>query len=816
MSNFEQREYYKIFTGTNQTDGYDKIHLGYSSQTTEISLKKDKSTYFHVPYFATTQTIHDSTLIADGAIPGPIPELADRVYKKLGNYGNTTPWGTQSEQSDGTWLCTWLYAVPNNTPIWLDRYYNPGRLAYDEALRGEANFTDYINHDPVYYDVPSVLTFEAGVLYKYFHQGENTAQELVRTLAGDNNTNLRLDVENWSLSTVDSSIYKNTVAFEQTNLNWFKDVYTPGYRDRQVLSFNNTDFINCYIPFSESLNLTDEFSLSFWVYNDNWSTATNTQLVGNLFNTGFGVFYNNLNNNPYFVIPENTYGHIFYFNQEGNPFLDKNIQTVLTQPSKPIYTCINSNSEVITIDNSLISKRVYKFNHKGDRIASSRNSNGTLFEFIDEPKTAILGYQNELTVFTTLSTYTFDRDLLLLSAVPGGIQDNELVVLNTEGTLIKQTSSFDIKYDLNNNKWHIGTDYKLYYNNLIYTNEALNDVFCTNLAIDPDNNLWVLADSNLIIKINVIDNTLSETFTIGIKTDTLKPKNISYIKTYHRDKNTFTWYAIIYHDFEKTLYQVTLDGKIYQSTYLPPLLNINDPATRDQDSKKLTYIGKGDFTGYEHRRIFNKIEFNNNPQIQFKVGIKPDNKLLPYSTYTISVPAQYLTDKNWHLVTATYKNRNLKLYVNELLRDSLVIPNNVSLIYDQKNNLSIGTPNGKSLNYNQEIISTGVIWNGYIDSVKIYDYELNSNFISQFIKEKTFVSDITWNIPTASLSYVEVIEKFFKHRLPGYKTGFFNLRISGSNITDINLRAAIEKDVKRIVNQVKPAYTELLNIEWVE
>jgi hypothetical protein len=78
------------------------------------------------------------------------------------------------------------------------------------------------------------------------------------------------------------------------------------------------------------------------------------------------------------------------------------------------------------------------------------------------------------------------------------------------------------------------------------------------------------------------------------------------------------------------------------------------------------------------------------------------------------------------------------------------------------------------------------------------------------------VSDITWNIPTASLSYVEVIEKFLKHRLPGHKTGFFNLRISGSNIIDINLRAAIEADIKRIVNQVKPTYTELLNIIWID
>ena len=37
MSDIKQREYYKIFTGTNQEGGYDKIHLGYEAETTEIN-----------------------------------------------------------------------------------------------------------------------------------------------------------------------------------------------------------------------------------------------------------------------------------------------------------------------------------------------------------------------------------------------------------------------------------------------------------------------------------------------------------------------------------------------------------------------------------------------------------------------------------------------------------------------------------------------------------------------------------------------------------------------------------------------------------
>ena len=134
MSDIQQRDYYKIFTGTNQADGYDKIHLGYEAQTNEVILKKDTTTFFHVPFFSNIQSLYDSSLVADGATPGPIPAQADRIFKKLGGYGNSTPWGTPTGITDGTWLCSWLYAVSSEPPQWMDRYYNPGRLAYEEAL----------------------------------------------------------------------------------------------------------------------------------------------------------------------------------------------------------------------------------------------------------------------------------------------------------------------------------------------------------------------------------------------------------------------------------------------------------------------------------------------------------------------------------------------------------------------------------------------------------------------------------------------------------------------------------------------------------
>jgi hypothetical protein len=128
----------------------------------------------------------------------------------------------------------------------------------------------------------------------------------------------------------------------------------------------------------------------------------------------------------------------------------------------------------------------------------------------------------------------------------------------------------------------------------------------------------------------------------------------------------------------------------------------------------------------------------------------------------------------------------------------------------------VGCPCGKTQNLNIEIGSQKVIWNGVIDSIRVYDYAIEPKLIQYFVREKTIASDIEWNIQTAALQYVEVIDRFFKHRLPGSKSVFFNIRLTGSKITDPTIRQRIENDIKLAVSQIKPAYSELLRVEWID
>jgi hypothetical protein len=824
MAELKQRKYYKIFTGSNQADGYDKIHLGYEATSTEILLKKDYTTYFHMPFFADITPIQSTTLVADGAIPGPIPALADRIYKKLGNYGNTTPWGTSTQRQDGTWLCSWLYAVSSEPPQWMDRYYNPGRLAYKEALEGRANFTDYYKSDPIYYDIPSALTLEPGVLYQYTHCGEKFAAEAVHTFSGNDNTKLRLNIDTWADSPLDSSIYKNTVTIKDFKQSWIESVYDPGYQDRNVLSFNHSDFVDAQSLYSNSYNLSSEFTLSMWVSHPNWANATSTQLVGNLQRGGYGLFYNNLYYNPFIAIPETNYGHLFFFNQETNFYYEKNIQNTLGKFVETQIVNLNSEQEVIGLVSDIDVTRLYKYDHLGFNITQSRDLSGGFYNFNNgTPKSFIIDQNNNSIVFTLSGVEVFDKDLLYKGTTYNNFyntassntpyQPGERYAFDMEGKLHREQESKDVKFDIYNNKWSIKNDGNVYCNSSLV---ATMQYGATKLSIDPNNFVWVIGNNNIVYKISTITRTISQTFLVGAEFKTENIKSIGFIKSYDKKTNEYTWYAVISCNNEKTVYFVTLDGKIFKNIYLPPRLNIREPATSTQNPNALQFTCPGDFTGYEWKRVFNEKLYNNNPQVQFKISTKGNYRGLPIVTQVLSVPVQYLLDSVWNLITATFKNGVMKLYINNYLRDSIQIPQNSNLVYNLRNNLIFGCPFGEADNLNKEILTTSIIWNGYIDSVKIYDYALDPKFIQYLVREKVKAGDITWNIPTAALQYVEVVDRFFKHRVPGSKSQFFNIRLTGSSITDPAVKKQIEEDIKLAVSQIKPAYTELLQIEWIE
>ena len=56
----------------------------------------------------------------------------------------------------------------------------------------------------------------------------------------------------------------------------------------------------------------------------------------------------------------------------------------------------------------------------------------------------------------------------------------------------------------------------------------------------------------------------------------------------------------------------------------------------------------------------------------------------------------------------------------------------------------------------------------------------------------------------------------FQNKMPGAKSTFFNIRLGGTNIKDLNTRKVIEDEIRQIIEKIKPSYANLLNVVWID
>lgn len=284
----EFRDYKKLYTGSNQTLGNDNITLGYESYTTNIILPKDKISYFHIPQtlFPFSQlNINDSGLIEAGAIAGDHPVKSDKIFKKQASAKYTSPFGTSSDEDNGMYLCSWLSggANPTNKPLWVDRYYNPSKITFINALTSRTlkaisyntvfdslvQQVGYIPDTDEVFDKPSDLIFEPGTYYAYHHYGPKDVANYIQTL--------------------------QNVLVEKGITKYFYTDSSINYADASSLNeyiFNGQQYgmTNSLSGIQES----NQFTLIFDMYNSDWSKPFANQIIGNFQDDGFGLFNENL------------------------------------------------------------------------------------------------------------------------------------------------------------------------------------------------------------------------------------------------------------------------------------------------------------------------------------------------------------------------------------------------------------------------------------------------------------------------------------------------------------------------------------------
>lgn len=814
------RTYNKLYLPKNRERGNEKLLLGYRSNVTEIRLRKDHETYFHVPIYSAVIDLTGTSLITDGAVGGSFPAASDRISQSRKNYGSTTNNGPMlSSVANGLWFCSWLYKDPNGAQQWMDRYYNPGSFN-DSVAVGNLLYT--VNN-PTFRDVPSTLTLQPGVLYKYNHIGEQTALELVDTFSGSNEEYIAFNLTEWDTDQVDVSKNELTVSVnsQATNLELYPELRDPQRVDQKLISFNHNHDAECYISWDDELTVPDEFTLSFWVRSDAWSESPTTQLAGNYSSKGgVGVFIDSLSSFPLFVVPETFYGHVLIVNEDGVGITDKLTKLGAFDQYAPEFVCVDTNNNVIVCHDD-DSRTINKLNHLGIILKSTKNY-GFGFNLSETVLGVFCATNNDIWVATTERVCVFDTNLVLISQSPASFNSTSILAFSSDPALdtfglVSDDNCLDMKFD-EQTKWTIDkTDYNLYKNDELFYSFGTP---ASKLQIDPRGRIWVLHGNNDISILNTSFAQEADKLAMKIDIGTNvqhTTKHITFLQTYDRSTQGFEWVALIRYADETVMYMVDLNGLLFKTINLNTLYRNQILKELEQDPLKFEYLGKGDFSGYDQRRVFKALSpFLNNQQLILKASLRDFNQTPnDYSIFTCQCPIDSWDNKSWQNVVVTYQNKQFKLFVNGNLKSSFAHSGRYGLSFEQQPSWFFGTPVGYKNGFNKEINHPSMIFNGYLQSTKLYKRRLTDQEISLMVRSNVIAEDIFWTLPTPITQYVEQIERMFKHKLPGSKSPLYRIKLSNFPVEDPVVRTLVEEEIKKIVSEMNPGYVDFVEVQWL-
>lgn len=852
--NQQQRSYTKIYTGLNESDGTDKIYVGYNSSSFKIDLKEDTNTYFHYPYFSSTSNIvpGDSTplsstsLVSYGAYAGPVPLRSDRIFKKAADYRKYSHWGTTnanwipgtgsgSDVYNGAYLCSWLSAGANSNivPVWMDRFYDPKYVNIKDissttiyALSGVLAYSTN-NYSNLIWDAPSSMVMEPGCLYYYFRVGDNTNNSFVLGLSG-----LTYYFNEWgpSLFNQVTSLSAGVItSFTDSNSGIDDTVRTPYYNTNNTYGIINTskaDFDN-----------NKGNTLSFYSYQDDWTNIKGDQIIGNYFNGGIGVFNNNDVITPYFTVTAITQylaGTVRTLNSDLNTL---NYESHNTLQSSSAVSLSGHNFVVrgeydgsyYVVDNALSNK--FLSNYDPDDLITSKIPLSSFSSTIGSRTIVdVILHSDSVQKYIIAKTrptassceyYKFLTNGVLVSSTSSSTWNNFAV--NIEGNPIFYNSPWITANQLScvNNctdsagavfvlsACGVNTTAVVKSHSLLNQGSALLSVTKPEyINCDQDDNIWIVYNDTSLAKINNIGTVL---WTKQINTsETIvnysSIRTISFIAELTPTGNVY--YALILDGKTEYIYKVDQDGNVVEKIYVKGL------------------VPNGDVTGFNYQRRYIKPNISL-PGLSVKMVVTDSTLDTPNPVYiTLNSSASALSP-GWHHFAVTYDETNIaKFYIDgEIVSQSTTTyPTGDFLyrVYNYKNNpqLTLGTSNFKNTTLNQWIKQNSTyIYSGKLADVRLYNLTLPQPDIKALSKNYLYnqFNDFTWSFqrsPTANRAYIEEIDRLFLHRMPGSKSAFYDIKIKNSSILDPKVRAIVENNIRTAAINIAPAYTKLRSIVW--
>lgn len=771
-----RRNYTNIFTGNFQKNGYDNIYLNYTSNTLEKVFKKDNETIFHYPATAPIIYLSAAGLVEDGAIAGKSPFSSDRINYSNRDYRDLNIPSVSAIITDNSWRCAWLSGDDLGNSVWMDRYYTGAYL----LNTADVDAVLYNVNDPLIVDIPSTMSLLPNRVYSYFHQGQKnikTYTDLFSNIERDNSTKI-LEITSWdSSSLVDSSIYNNN-GLLVTN---------------ETIVFN-TDYINLYsvnyilFPYTKSLLEDKELTVGLWYRVNDWDQSRGAQIFGNFADGGIGLF-NIQKENTFNITFANTDNNNVYNYTENFALKSKN--ALLNNTSGPVYIIRMSNLNYWVIDSSKLTATNFDINN---------NKLNTIY-FTD------ISQINQVETDIAENIYVVDsvrKKVIRFDGYEGGINKHISlplfnsrieIVYNYTGSMSPlmfdyQTNSTIIGVDgitsctdLYNNIWYaLGSNL---YKNGPYMYASLYNI--KEITASSDGHLWVLHD-NKITKLN----TQTDYF-VFTKTIPDNIKNINFINILQN--NIYTTYLIGVDSDSGIIYIIDEEGNIFNTI---------------KTDKGIT--GYGDYTRYQHQR-----KFNLNNDFAWKVYVTESSGIgntTSGSVYIMpfSVP---VIDNEWHYYSFTFSSSQgcMSLYIDGTLHTENTFDKNTRQPFRYKIKQS-SKPYTLGITTSKQGISN--IRNiGSISRLHLYKYAFKAKDIKNLFNSTyiDFYRDLTWNINIGKRNYIEQIDKFFMHKMPGNKSKYFNIKIKNFSASN-KQKNIIEQAIKEIIPKIMPADTTLNYIKW--
>jgi|GEM_PF-1834431 len=775
------RDYQTVTLGDNIVDdAYNKVTTSYSASTKQFNLEPDKLTYFHYPYGTSTVPISSSGLIEAGAIAGLSPIKADRIWKSQFGYETSTNNGNSTTRN-GTWLCSWL-SGNNCQSIWVDRWYNPQQIEYKLALTAD-------EPNPYISDAPSTLTFEAGVLYKYFHIGAEYSLKLIED-ADFNNCDKVLEIKNWTKANLENA----------TNSTEDNITYTR---------FNNSEFTftgSEYISYSASESFFAKYNLTVaaWVYFDNWSNAAADQIIGNYYNGGYGLSYHTGIKDDFLIYTDSTYGHIFVTNTEGRYLFDKAIPG--TNAAVTDMSVDGEGRAWILDDNQ---NKIFVYNPINNVFENIIDLPATTYKYARHDK------YNNFYVYSSNKVFKkYDRNGDLLTTKPLAFLTNTFLPLSTlqgfdiTGFFIDSASNIQPYIgttafeDLSGNYWHhFGSN--LIKNNINY---ILHITSPDDLKVDGDLNLWMIKDDTLYHFDKDGSILLKRTYPYISS----GPKKLAIT----RELTNSGWKDFIWVMDKQSIIKYSSSGRFEKIIKPTDYFSTGNYPGRDRNKLNLTfakYCTKYNF--YRDAKLLNPgLDDKNYITANFKItnGTSVSAKELIAPTNALS--------RGWHHLALTFDSANgvARLYVDGQTIDSISFAEGQYMLdYTNKNTFYIGNTNDshdtKEYTWLLDKKPTMV---GKIDDIRVYSCALSERDVLVLSRKKLKFTPVEFNVTAPTRQYIETIDRFNTHRTPGFKSNIFNIRILNSDLDSEDLKESIEDAICKALTKITPVGAKLNKIVW--